>query len=95
MSAFDAAIPIAKAVAVDEVYGAPPSAPPAAAPLPSLQNEGGAREFLSSKQWPAGLQDAFIENIARTPLRFFICDDSGSMQTNDGNLIAMVGGATM
>ena len=50
-------------------------------------NEIGCREFLRSERWPVGLQDTLINNMKRIPIRFFICDDSGSMCTNDGNKI--------
>eukprot|EP01035_Chromulina_nebulosa_P008467 gene8467-11473_t len=53
--------------------------------LKSLPNEDGAKEFLSSLDWPRGLQDIFIRNIKRIPIRFFVCDDSGSMVQNDGH----------
>ena len=42
-------------------------------------NEDGVREFLSSISWPQGLQDVFIRNLRMIPIRFFICDDSGSV----------------
>lgn len=50
-------------------------------------NEGGCREFLSSNQnnWPRGLQDTFIKNIQKVPIRYFIVDDSGSMAASDGH----------
>jgi len=51
----------------------------------SPYNEGGAREILASVKWPVGLQDAFIQNLSRIPIRFFICDDSGSMVKSDGH----------
>ena len=47
--------------------------------LSSLPNEDGAREFLSGLDWPRGLQDIFIRNLKRIPIRFFVCDDSGSV----------------
>jgi hypothetical protein len=47
--------------------------------LSSLPNEDGAREFLSALDWPRGLQDIFIRNIKKIPIRFFVCDDSGSV----------------
>eukprot|EP01031_Cornospumella_fuschlensis_P043754 gene43754-53506_t len=68
------------------------SAPPSTAPLPTLQNEGGAKEFLFPQHWPNALQDNFIQNVAKTPLRFFIVDDSGSMQSSDGKRVAVVNG---
>ena len=70
-------------------------------------NEAGAREYLSSQKWPSGLQDTFIKNLSRIPIRlvsvllnlndihqcrFFICDDSGSMVSNDGHKLIDVGG---
>jgi hypothetical protein len=36
-----------------------------------MQNEGGAREFLFQLRLPKSFQDSFLQNIARTPLRFF------------------------
>ena len=51
----------------------------------STINDGSTRTFLTSKGWPQGLQDFLIHNVAtKLPYRFFICDDSGSMVTNDG-----------
>ncbi len=68
---------------------APSPAMSSYAPLPALQNDGGAREFLSNYKWPVALQEAFIHNLVRTPLRFFICDDSGSMYTEDGQKVVV------
>ncbi len=51
----------------------------------SLVNEAGARDFLTSFKWPAGLQTTFVKNLSKLPIRFFICDDSGSMCSNDGH----------
>jgi hypothetical protein len=48
-------------------------------------NNTGAREFLSANKWPIGLQDTFVKNLASIPIRFFICDDSGSMMASDGH----------
>ena len=54
---------------------------------PSFINEAGAREFLSGNLWPIGLQDTCIQNLSKIPIRFFICDDSGSMVASDGHKI--------
>lgn len=54
-------------------------------PISSGINEAGAREILSANMWPIGLQDTFINNLSLIPIRFFICDDSGSMMANDGH----------
>ena len=52
---------------------------------PFALNEAGAREILSANKWPIGLQDTFINNLSLIPIRFFICDDSGSMMASDGH----------
>lgn len=89
-------IPMATVVGVT-CLPPPPSAPgayaPSAAPADwkNLQNEGGAREFLEQHHWPVPLQDAFLQSVARVPMRFFICDDSGSMQASDGCRIVQIG----
>jgi hypothetical protein len=89
--------PVAQAIMVDasQVYAVEGSAPvnPSYVPpsLPQFQNEGGAREFLLTQGFPAGLQDTFVETLTKIPLRFFILDDSGSMATNDGKRIVHSG----
>lgn len=50
-------------------------------------NESGLRTFLSSRAWPNGLQEAVINTTKKMPIRFVICDDSGSMMTTDGALL--------
>jgi hypothetical protein len=53
--------------------------------------EANTRAYLTSKLWPVGLQTFLMKNLARLPYRFFICDDSGSMATNDGKLLIRSG----
>lgn len=48
-------------------------------------NVEGAKRFLSQHKWPGGLQKALLKSVSKLPLRYFICDDSGSMLTNDGH----------
>lgn len=50
-------------------------------------NEVEAREYLSGHKWPLGLQQTFISNLHLIPIRFFICDDSGSMIASDGHKV--------
>ena len=38
-----------------------------------------ARPLLIEHSWTKGLQDKFILALKKLPLRFFICDDSGSV----------------
>jgi len=51
----------------------------------------GARTFLSSHDWPKGLQESFLENLQKISVRYFICDDSSSMNTEDGTKLIKVG----
>lgn len=48
-------------------------------------NEAGAKEYLAGHKWPHGLQLTFVANLQLVPIRFFICDDSGSMMISDGH----------
>lgn len=64
---------------------------PAPQKLPSVQNDGSLREFLQNKGWTNSMQDFFVQSLERIPLRYFICDDSGSMGIADGEKIATYG----
>lgn len=93
----------AMAVALDAVpvdshqpwnFSVPATAVPhASAPPPSQQsiNVEATKEFLTANGWAKGLQDTFISNLSKIPIRFIICDDSGSMSTNDGHKIVDLG----
>ncbi len=70
-----------------QMMSAPTISTSSFAPLLAIQNDGGGREFLMRYLWPVALQDAFIENLRHTPLRYFICDDSGSMEECDGAML--------
>jgi hypothetical protein len=48
-------------------------------------DEQSASMYLTNHGWPIGLQRALLNNVARIPMRYFICDDSGSMVTGDGH----------
>lgn len=74
-----------------EAYAVPHNASTAGFITTEAINEGGAREFLTAQKWPIGLQDTLVEGLHKVPIRFFICDDSGSMGTNDGNRIVSTG----
>jgi hypothetical protein len=47
-------------------------------------DEENTRTFLHEHAWPNGLQDALVKGLKKIPIRYIICDDSGSMTTNDG-----------
>ena len=62
---------------------APPPGYASSMPLVSL-NEQAAKTYLASKDWPLGFQVQVLEQVEKIPLRFFICDDCGSMYESDG-----------
>ena len=58
--------------------------------LPTVQfNEAAVRQYLESESYPPGLIEECITSTKKYPMRFFICDDSGSMMTMDGNKIVL------
>jgi len=87
------AIPVDAFVPQAAPVASAPSAPAAmeATNVRAPVNEAGAREFLTANKWPAGLQDTFVQNLHRIPIRFFICDDSGSMIASDGHRLMTSG----
>lgn len=64
----------------DVAYVSVPQAEASALPI-----NDGARAYLNAHHWPPGLQDTFLANLAVLSIRYFICDDSGSMVSSDGN----------
>lgn len=46
-------------------------------------DEKASRAFLTSKNWPTGLQNEYIGGLTKCPMRYVIIDDSGSMATRD------------
>jgi hypothetical protein len=56
-------------------------------PSKVCQNDGNLSEYLTQKRWPDNMQTVFIQNVEQLPIRFFICDDSGSMTRDDGTVI--------
>lgn len=51
----------------------------------SMTDAGSIRDYLSRRSWPAGLQQLILNSLANISMRYFICDDSGSMTSNDGH----------
>lgn len=88
-------MPEAKAYRADEFvsdYGN--ATPPPALSNSVSVNEGAIRNYLSRACWPIGLQTVLVNGIALCPVRFFICDDSGSMMSNDGHRLIGEGNIT-
>jgi len=72
-----------------------PVGPPQAAYPPVAQyclNEAGAKSYLAESGYSAALQDLFLREAAKIPMRYFICDDSGSMDTPDGSKLTSMTG---
>ena len=67
-----------------EAYPVNPSSPPLPELLPNIVN---TKEYLNAKRWPQGVTNFFLNNVKSISHRFIICDDSGSMATNDGKRI--------
>jgi len=57
-------------------------------------NELALREYLTSFDWPNGLQESLIKGLTKTPMRFMIIDDSGSMAASDGHRLVGKGSQT-
>lgn len=72
-------IPI-EAIAVDfPIVAEAVPVPSAPSSYLSLVNDGAIREYVARYEWPQGLQEALITGLKSFPVRYFICDDSGSM----------------
>ena len=61
---------------------------------PASFDEGACRRYLFEHGWPLGLQSALIGSVQKVPIRYVICDDSGSMMTTDGNKVVGTGNAS-
>ena len=77
--------------AVDDHHYEAPRPPPYQSPQP---DENSVRQFLRFHNWPAGLQSLFLQTRQKCPIRYFICDDSGSMNAGDGKHTVGSGPAT-
>ena len=58
-------------------------------------NEDNVRSYLKSYDWPKGLQDQLIKSFTSFPIRYFVIDDSGSMNTTDGHRLYRSKGKSM
>lgn len=76
--ALNSVILMAKAVVVEEFSVI------SATPDEGQVDEVGVRNFLMSHSWPNGLQNALVNTLKKMPIRYFICDDSGSMTYSGG-----------
>ena len=78
--------------AVDDYHGVGPVGPSGPPPsysntIPPQPEESSVRQYLRHHNWPSGLQSLFLQTRAKVPIRYFICDDSGSMMSSDGKHI--------
>jgi hypothetical protein len=49
------------------------------------------RKYLTDNGWPTGLRNTLIAGLTSAPIRYFICDDSGSMVSSDGHRMVVMG----
>lgn len=49
-----------------------------------IKDERSLRQYLFTQNFPPSLHEFLIEDIKNAPLRYFVQDDSGSMQKSDG-----------
>jgi hypothetical protein len=64
--------------------------PPPAADVRSASDEATHRRLLEHG-WPTGLRNALVAALITTPVRYMICDDSGSMMVSDGHWVVAEG----
>jgi hypothetical protein len=54
--------------------------------MPSKTQDSVRAFLLKEKGWTTGLVNALIANVEKTPVKFFVCDDSTSMENEDGKM---------
>ena len=81
---FRRSIPVAKVISVEPFL----DIASADVQVPEAVEEVDIRNFLSSHSWPEGLQNALVNTLKKMPIRYFICDDSGSMTYSGGMKLA-------
>lgn len=59
--------------------------------LETYFNEEKCRLFLAEQQWPTGLVDEYVRGLSACPMRFFLIDDSGSMNASDATRLIRKG----
>lgn len=49
----------------------------------------GANQYLAQNGWPAGLRASIAASLNKEVMRFMIVDNSGSMQSDDGERVVI------
>jgi hypothetical protein len=75
---------------VAPVDGRLPLPPPPPSEVRSASDEATHRRLLEHG-WPTGLRNALVAALINTPVRYMICDDSGSMMVSDGHWVVAEG----
>jgi hypothetical protein len=75
---------------VAPVDGRLPLPPPPPSEVRSASDEATHRRLLEHG-WPTGLRKALVAALIDTPVRYMICDDSGSMMVSDGHWVVAEG----
>jgi len=55
-------------------------------------NKENVKHYLTGYGWPPGLQETCINSFTLFPIRYFVIDDSGSMNTSDGHRLLQTSG---
>jgi hypothetical protein len=83
--------PVAFATPVDSVYNFPCDdmvhVSNSQSKLTGANNKRNLMLLLRQKRTPEGLITFFMNELEKSPKRYFVCDDSGSMTTTDGKII--------
>lgn len=69
---------------VDAQYAQAPATSLIPYPINVVQFKSQAEDYLKSQSWPTPMIEVFLKNLPKIAIRFFICDDSGSMGAEDG-----------
>lgn len=64
---------------------------PSQLPATRAAADEAVRKYLSDNGWPTGLRNTLIAGLISAPIRYFICDDSGSMVSSDGHRMVVMG----
>ena len=51
----------------------------------------GIKDYLTKLRWPVGLQKILLQGVKAVPMKFFVCDDSGTMMLSDGHKVVADG----
>lgn len=84
-------VPVAHATVVDAAHDASTNPTPQLQSTPHPPLDAAQKKELHARGFPPGLQACVHASLAHHPLRIWIVDNSGSMQSTDGNRLVLSG----